>query len=248
MLNEVGDYHSGLDDMTVRTPFSGGSGRLQAYPHLAPQAAKWVRNVAWLLILLVVLDGFYLMLVKGWGLLPLGALGLLLIVSYTHKITRHPWLCLIAPGLAFGPLMVLGSYYVFTGYFSWSAFAVSLVPFFLVNNLLLLNQLPDEAADRAVGRFNLIMLLGAEKSLAIFRLFLLGSYLMLLILVAVEFLPIWALLGGLSLILAIPLFFKIHRAHRQLDRLIPLLTWNVIINIITPLLMALGLYLGGYNS
>lgn len=243
MLNEYEDFKSGLDDLTHRTPFSGGSGRLQRYPYLAETAAIWVQRVAYLLLGFSIAIGLYFIHLRGWALLPLGLAGVLLVVAYTTHITRRPWLCLVAPGLAFGPIMVMGSYFVFSGHYSWSSFAVSLIPFFLVNNLLLLNQLPDREADQQVGRYNLIMLLGAEKSIVIFRLFLIGSYLMLLLLVAIKFLPVWALLGGLTLLLAVPLFFKIHTAHQNIETLLPLLAWNVVVNIVTPLLIALGLYI-----
>ena len=48
-------------------------------------------------------------------LLPIGLLGLVLVVSYTPWITRHPLLCLVAPGLGFGPVMVLGTLVALTG-------------------------------------------------------------------------------------------------------------------------------------
>ncbi len=96
------------------------------------------------------------------GRFAAGLLGVVLIVTYTSRITRYPWLCLIAPGLAFGPFMVVGGFMVLTGEFSWLAFWVSWIPFLLVNNLLLLNQFPDEAADRRLGRFNIIMRLGGK--------------------------------------------------------------------------------------
>ncbi len=246
MLNEYEDFLSGLDDLTQRTPFSGGSGRLQAYPHLAQEAAQWVQRIAYLLLGVSIAIGLYFIWLRGWEVLPLGIVGIALVLAYTNKITRKPWLCLVAPGLAFGPIMVMGSYFVFAGHYSWSSFAVSLIPFFLINNLLLLNQIPDEAADRQVGRYNLIMRLGIDRSLSIFRLFLLASYLMLLLLVVIEWLPAWALLGLLTLVLAVPLFFKIHTAHQKIETLLPLLAWNVMINIVTPLLIALGLYLQGH--
>ena len=73
----------------------------------------------------------------------LGLAGLLLVFGYTIWFTRDPYLCLIAPGLGFGPFMVMGTHFVLTGNYAWTAFIASLIPFFLVSNLLLLNQFPD---------------------------------------------------------------------------------------------------------
>lgn len=126
MLNEYQDFHSGLDKVTLRTPFSGGSGALSSNPPAAPLVFKTLIGIFGLLVIL----GGYLISLKGWALLPLGFVGLLVILSYTSKITRWPWVCLIAPGLAFGPLMVLSNYFVWTGTLSALALALSLVPFF----------------------------------------------------------------------------------------------------------------------
>lgn len=239
MLNEYEDFQSGLDDLTQKTPFSGGSGSLQE----TPEAAPWVLKAAWFFLGFVAALGIYFIQLRGWALLPLGLVGLLIVVAYTSKITKMPWMCLIAPGFAFGPVMMMGAYFVLTGQYSLLVFGLSLVPFFLVNNLLLLNQFPDEAADKQVGRDNILILLGSQATGGIFRLFLLASYVVILLMVALEYLPLWALLGGLSMIFAVPLFLKVRAHHDNLEQLLPVLGLNVAVNILTPLLIALGLFL-----
>lgn len=242
MLNEVHDAKSGLDDITQRTAFSGGSGALQANP----SAIAAVEITAFALLAILIAIGFWLINLRGWGLLPIGLLGVLVVISYTPKITRSPWLCLIAPGLGFGPLMVLGTYFVLTGEYSWLAFWVSLIPFFLVNNLLLLNQFPDFSADQQIGRKNILIAFGQEQGLRIFRWFLLAAFLTLLLLVALQNLPIWALLGGLSLIFAIPLYLKLQNLEQFNAQMHQLLGFNVIVNLTLPALIALGLLLHAY--
>ena len=147
-LNEYFDFRSLLDTKTKRTPFSGGSGTLPAKPEIAPYAL-WIGVVS---LIITILIGVYFLSVYGLGLLPLGTLGVVLIVLYTVWITRLPLLCLFAPGLGFGPVMVVGTHYVLTGAYALEAWISSLVPFFLVSNLLLLNQFPDIEADQEVGR------------------------------------------------------------------------------------------------
>ncbi len=242
LLNEAHDARSGLDAQTQRTPFSGGSGALQTYP----QALAWVEAMGYVLIGLIMVIGFYFIDLRGWALLPIGLLGILVVLSYTPAITRSPWLCLIAPGLGFGPLMVMGTYFVMMGEYSWLAFGVSLIPFFLVNNLLLLNQFPDFDADKQVGRRNLLIKAGHSIGASVFRWFLLAAFLTLLLLVTLEYLPLWALLGTLTLVLALPLYIKVQRDHMDLTRLQPALLWNVLVNLFTPLLIAIGLYLASF--
>ena len=138
-LNEHHDFRSGLDQRTQRTPFSGGSGVLPANPSLAPVA--WA--MGWGALLFTVLTGLYFVVSRPgllWDLAPLGLVGVAVVVSYTPWLTRHPWLCLMAPGLGFGPLMLLGTEVVLTGAMSWQGLALSVLPFCLANNLLLLNQ------------------------------------------------------------------------------------------------------------
>lgn len=241
LLNEAHDARSGLDNLTQRTAFSGGSGSLQN----TPQALKWVEALGYIMLGVVISIGLFFIHLRGLGLLPLGLLGILVVVSYTPKLTRSPWLCLIAPGLGFGPLMVMGTYFVMMGEYSWLAFGVSLIPFFLVNNLLLLNQFPDLEADRQGGRRNLLISAGLQRGALVFRWFLLAAFLTLMLLVALEYLPLWALLSGLSLILAVPLYFKVSQYFDDLDQLQPALKWNVMLNLFTPLLLALGLWLAG---
>jgi len=98
LLNEYEDWRSGLDAMTERTPFSGGSGALQAHP----EHAEYVMGAGYFLLGVVIAIGLYFIHELGWGLLPIGLLGIALIVFYTTRLTRMPWLCLIAPGLASG--------------------------------------------------------------------------------------------------------------------------------------------------
>ncbi|MBN2865478.1 MAG: prenyltransferase [Thiotrichales bacterium] len=238
MLNEYQDYQTGLDDLTERTPFSGGSGSLQDNPQSAPYVLKTL--VGFLLILIGV--GLYFVALKGWMLLPIGVVGVLVIVTYTSTITRYPWLCLFAPGFAFGPLMVLGTYYVWTGSFAWSAFWLSMVPFFLVNNLLLLNQFPDLDADRKIGRYNILMLLGERSGARIFNGFLFLSFLMLVIAYFSSPLPNTILIALMAFVVAIPLYRGVSEHYARVDKLMPALAMNVIINLLTPLLMAGGLF------
>ena len=127
-LNEYVDCLSGLDSHTQRTPFSGGSGVLPRQPAMAPVAL--ITGLVALAITVVI--GVWFAIQRGPAILPLGLAGVLVIVAYTPWLTRQPLLCLVAPGLGFGTLMVMGTHFVLTGHYSWTSFIVSLVPFFLV--------------------------------------------------------------------------------------------------------------------
>jgi 1,4-dihydroxy-2-naphthoate octaprenyltransferase len=239
-LNEYFDFRSGLDYRTRRTPFSGGSGTLPTNP----QMARYALGIGLATLALAGLIGLYFLSVWGLGLLPLGLLGLFVIASYTSWITRYPLLCLIAPGLGFGTFMVMGTDFVLTGSYSWTAFVASLVPFFLVSNLLLLNQFPDVEADQSVGRRHFPILIGRQASSIIYNAFLLFTFLSTVAGVVFDLLPLTAFLGLLPLVIAVPTAIGAYRYADNMERLAPYLGLNVLLNILTPLLVAIGLFIG----
>lgn len=236
-LNEYTDFKTGLDDLTQRTPFSGGSGALQNQPDLAKQSLA----LGVISALVVAVIGVFFLLKMGWDIIPLGILGLLVIVAYTPLLTHSPLTCLVAPGLGFGLLMVMGTDYVLSGHYSLSAFWASLVPFFLVNNLLLLNQFPDVDADKQVGRRHYPLVMGREKSTMLYGVQLLLAYLALILAVLLGYLPWPTLLGLITIVIAIPTYRGVRLYANDIEKLIPFLAKNVMINLLTPLLMALGL-------
>lgn len=236
-FNEWFDFKSGLDARTTRTPFSGGSGALQAHPELE-RAALGISAGS---LALTALVGLFFVFVRGLGLLPLGILGLLTIFVYTPWATRVPFPCLIAPGLGFGTLMVMGTHYALTGQYSWPAFAASLVPFFLVNDLLLLNQFPDVEADRSIGRRHYPIVLGRRRAGYIYNGMLIATYMSIIVSVLLGVLPPASLLGLLTLVAAVPVIGAVWRHPDDLKALAPSLGLNVLINILTPVLMAIGL-------
>ena len=239
-LNEWDDFKSGVDLRTERTPFSGGSGTLPAHP----EASRGALAVALVAVAVTAAVGLRFLLRWGWELLPLGLLGLLAILLYTRWLTRSPLLCLLAPGLGFGTCMVMGTDFVLTGSYSLAAAVASLVPLFLVSDLLLLNQFPDAAADAAAGRRHLIIVHGPEVGVCVYGLFLAGAYSSILAGVGLGILPWPALLGLLTAPLALATWQGARRHHADTPALIPVMGKNVLINLATPLLVALGIFLG----
>jgi 1,4-dihydroxy-2-naphthoate octaprenyltransferase len=193
---------------------------------------------------IVVLVGLYFVQLRGWLLLPLGVLGLILLVTYTICWAYNPILCLIAPGLGFGILMVMGTHFSLTGSYSWIAFVASLVPTFLVSDLLLLNQFPDVDADKSIGRRHFPITIGRPASSAIYGLFLLLAYVSIVAGVMLGLLPRFSLLALLTLIMAWKAYRGASRNAENVPGLIPSMGLNVVINLVAPLLLALGLFIG----
>lgn len=239
-LNEYHDFRSGLDFQTRRTPFSGGSGSLPAQP----SAGRAVLAAALVALALTAGIGVYLIPQTGLSLVPLGVAGLVVIAAYTTILTRSAFWCLIAPGLGFGPFMVIGTHLALGGDWSATVVLASLVPFFLVSNLLLINQFPDAAADRGVGRRHLIIVRGVPAGVRAYTAFLALNYVAIASGVATGALPVWSLLGLLTIPLAARVADGLRRYAEDTPRLVPFLGQNVLIVLLTPVLVAVGLFIG----
>ncbi len=239
-FNEYFDFRTDLDARTQRTPFSGGSGTLQAHPELA----KGALVISWATFTISALIGLFFASVWGWWVLSIGVVGLILLYGYTAWMVYNPALCLIAPGLGFGPLMVLSTHFALTGTFTWQALIASLIPFFLVSDLLLLNQFPDVEADRSVGRRHYPILLGRTVSGYIYIGFLVATYVVIIAGVVFGLLPLFSLLALLTLVLAVQVIRNVSANAENVPALIPSMGQNVIINLLTPVLLAIGLFIG----
>jgi len=238
-LNEYSDFCTCVDSRTSRTPFSGGSGTLQRRPELAGYAL----GAGLALALVTAVIGGYFALRVGAGILPLGIGGLAAVLFYTPWLNRNPVLCLVAPGLGFGTCMVMGTDFVLGGGYSWAGFFVSLVPFFLVSNLLLLNQIPDAGADRTAGRRHLVVVHGFRVAAAVYSMFNLGAFLSLAAGVLLQVLPPAVLIGLATLPLAALASRGAFVYGEDIPKLLPSLAMNVVTNLLTPLLVAAGLFL-----
>jgi len=239
VLNDYFDYRSGLDLMTHRTPFSGGSGILPA----GLMSPKGVLTLGVVSLAVVVAVGAYFLKVWGWRILPLGLLGIAVVVLYTEYITRNPILCLLAPGLGFGPLMVMGTHFALTGQYHLVAFWASLVPGLLVSNLLLINQFPDVEADRAVGRHHLPIVMGRKKASYVYAVLALAAFAWVVVAVAADLLPLGGLLALLPLPMALGTIKGVMEKAEDLEGLVPYLGKNVLYTLFVPALLGVGLLL-----
>lgn len=240
-LNEYLDFKSGLDFLTQRTPFSGGSGTLINHP----AAANLALTLASVSLLVVISGGLYLSYRLNWQPLIIGIPAVALIYGYTLHINRWPLLCLLAPGIGFGIFMTLGSYWVLAGSVSAGAWLLAFIVTLLVSNLLLLNQFPDVDADRQVGRRHLPIAIGRRHSASVYTLLLMLSYLTLVLGIFSSILPWQCLLGFLSLLLAAKILPDLFRFADKPEKLTPVLGLNVMLCHLYPLLLVAGLIWAG---
>jgi 1,4-dihydroxy-2-naphthoate octaprenyltransferase len=236
-LNEYYDCKSGLDLHTQKTPFNGGSGALQERPELA----LWVLGLGLSALVITVIIGIYFVYVAGFVLLLMGISGVLLIITYTEWINRMPRVCLLAPGAGFGLLMVGGIHIVLAGNITGCAVIASGTVFCLVNALLLINQLPDMQADKAVGRLHFTMVYGMHKTLQVYVAFIVMVAVLIVLAVALGVMPYLALLAMLPLPLMMYTAQGLKKFGATIGQHPPYMAANVSAVVLTPLLLAIAL-------
>jgi len=235
VINDYHDYVDGIDLNTQRTPFSGGSGVLPLNL-LKPKQAFWFATTC-LLIAMVI--GFYFVMKKGWLLFPL-----LLVAgfsAYFYNVYFAKWhIGEIFAGLCFGPLLVLGSYYVQAGGYSWEALVASLAPGILTANLLLLNEFPDWEADQKGGRRHFVISLGKKDASYLFVVLIIASYLCILVGVFTKMMPVVTLIGLGTIGFGWKAAKGALEYYDNTEKLVPVLGANVITILGTQALLAVG--------
>jgi 1,4-dihydroxy-2-naphthoate octaprenyltransferase len=119
------------------------------------------------------------------------------------------------------------------------------VPFFLVSNLLLINQFPDAVADKSVGRRTPPIVWGLRRAAGVFTIFMALTYVTIILAVAARILPVLSLLGLATIPLAVPVCRSAFLHAKDVEKLKPYLGMNVVVTLLTPFLMAVGIFIGG---
>lgn len=246
LFNEYSDFRTGIDSRTKRTPFSGGSGMLQA-GKTTPEA---VLTAAWHTLFAAFLIGLFFVLMSHWVILPIMAVGGAAVVLYTRHLAR--WLLgELFAGLSLGSLVVLGTFIAMTAtptsniaeVVSFGSIMVSVPPGILTALLLFLNEFPDLEADRAGGRFHLVILLGRRKSAVIYCAGLCAVYASIIALpIACAATP-WVLIACATAPIAARAGLTAIRYSDDMDKLLPALGMNVVVVLLTDLLLAVGIVL-----
>ncbi|MDQ4143784.1 MAG: prenyltransferase [Actinomycetota bacterium] len=246
VANDVFDSTSGADEANVNpTMFSGGSRMIQ----YGLVSLKTMRLVAVACYAIGIGIGLYLAATRGWELLWIGAAGVFLSVFYTAPPFKlvHRGLGEICVALGFGPIMVMGTYFVIAQRWSWEAFYASLPVAVLIMLVLYINQIPDAKSDAKVGKRTIVVRLPKNKIIAgyvlsiavTFGLILIGA-LSDLIPEDTGIMPIWTLLA----LAPIPLGLKVLRglkAHYESPyELMGTLGQNVQLHLAVGMLLIVG--------
>ncbi len=244
VLNDYFDHRSGADEANFTpTPFGGGSRVIQR-GLLSPEGMRWL---GWSAYALGILTGLYLAYAGGPVIFTFGLTGFLLGYLYTAPPVRlaHRGLGEIATGLGFGPLIVVGSYYLQAGRFSLEALVASLPVALLIAAVLVINEFPDRPWDRRAGKMTLVARLPVLTAIRGYQFLIAAVYLIVLAGVVLGILP-WPTLIALG---TLPLAWRavqgLRRYHSHPYRLIPSNANTVFAHLYTGLLLFAGYVVAG---
>lgn len=176
-FNDYFDWKSGTDPANndYFLPYSGGSRSIEL--GLVSERSLFV--VASVSLVLATGLGLLLALQSGWGVLVFGAIGAFCAFFYTAppiRLAARRGLGELAVGLNFGPLAVAGTVYALTGRVTLADFLAGVPIGLLTIAILWINQFPDEAADRATGKLNLVVVLGKARAAWGYVLLMLAAF------------------------------------------------------------------------
>ena len=195
---ELVDFDSGTDlavDAADRSPFSGGK-RVLVDKLLTRQQT---RRLAAVFFLTAIAIGLVIVVWRDSRVLAFGALGIGLAWYYHGGSVRLSYRGLgeVAVALAYGPLVVCGTYLVQTGHLSAPLLHVAMALGLLVAAFLWINEFPDYRADLGAGKKNLVVRLGLERAAQVYVTLLATGYFWL-VLTALNYPEARGLLWGLS--------------------------------------------------
>jgi 1,4-dihydroxy-2-naphthoate octaprenyltransferase len=232
VANDYFDYKSGADaaNRNATPPFSGGS-RMVLDGFVTPGEAL---AVSLLFAAIGSALGLYLnFALKGNVILGIGIGALLLVYGYNGPPLRlvNFGIGEIGIFLAWGPLMVLGSYYVQTESIPniWPLL-VSYPSGILTTLVLLINEFADEEADRAAGRKTWVNLFGFEKGMNIYLVLGLSCYVLVILGVLLNSWPLWSLLVLLTLPLLVMAFSIGKKTLGKWEAFLPAVKTTILMN------------------
>jgi 1,4-dihydroxy-2-naphthoate octaprenyltransferase len=201
ITNDYYDHISGNDWLNVNpTPFSGGRLFIQKNI-LSPKAT--LLEALFLLTIGAIIGVLIILLTQSLFILILGLAGLLGGFFYTARPIQLGYRGAgeLVIALLFGLLPVYGSYYLQTKSLDVVPLLPAVIVSILISLVILVNEFPDLAADAAVKKRTLVVLLGVPVCAWIYRIVLIASF----IPAAVMLFQDTTFLAGLFYLLTLPL-------------------------------------------
>jgi 1,4-dihydroxy-2-naphthoate octaprenyltransferase len=243
IANDIFDALSGADDANVTpTMFSGGS-RVIQYGLVTLRQMAVICAVCYAIAIAV---GLTLVALTGIGLLWVGLAGVLISWFYTAPPLRlvHRGLGELAVALGFGPIMVLGAYYVQTQHYTLKAGVLSIPVALLVMLILYANEIPDRSADAKAGKRTLVVRMSKDAVVRGYEVSVALVYVAIVVGAALRIVPWPTLIALLTIPLAISTARGLREHYDKPYEVMASLQNNVVLHFVTGLLLIAGTAIG----
>ena len=221
LANDYFDHLSSNDWINATpTPFSGGSRTIQE----GRVNARSILIASLVLFSLGSLIGLYLnWKIPGNAILLLGIVGVFCGYFYTASPLQIGYTGLgeLIVGLCFGPLVVMGAYFVQPGHLALTPFIASLPIGILISLVLYINEFPDYEADKKVDKKTVVVRFGKKRALKLYHGLLGALYLYMALCIAVRLLPLITAITLLTVPLGALAFMISKRSYTQVAELLP---------------------------
>ena len=224
---EIFDYRSGADqavDPEDRSPFSGGK-RVLVDGLLTVRQTALVSGLGYAA---GIGAGLAIVFLREPRILWLGVVGVACAWFYHAPplALAYRGLGELAVGLCYGPAIVAGTYLVLRRDLSSELLLLSVPLGLLITAFLWINEFPDYAADRMVGKRTLVVELGKPRAARVFGFLVAGAFVILLGLPILG-LPRLIWLGLVGLPPAVAAVGRLLAAPEETRRLIPAQAWSL---------------------
>ncbi len=240
-LNDVHDFLTGADPgAETRDSRDFGGSDVLTRGWMSPSAAH---RTAWLFFALAGGCGAALTFLAGWPVAALAAGGLFLAWAYVAPPVRYGYrgrgLGEAGIFLAFGPIPVLGGWYVQAETIALRPALASLPLAFLTTAILFNHHFTHVEGDRKAGKMSPVVVLGKPRALLVSKAVLAAAFLSVAGLVAGGVLPWPALAALLAAPLAAGLFRDV-RPDSPVERFMALTGGIARVNLLAGILLILG--------
>lgn len=242
--NLINDYYDAIGSDAVNdqpTPFSGGSRVIQQ--GLMTRATVFRGAVVAYSLGLGTAIGLTLFY-RNPVVLILAISGALLGIFYSITSVKgmaRGW-GELAVGIAFGPLAVMGSFVLQTGYLIPEAVWAGVPVGFLIIGVLILNEFPDRMADARSGKRNLIVRIGYIRGVWLYLTVISLAYLTIFIGVISGIFPVTILFSSATIPLAVWVFLELHRYYDKVPQIVPAMAGNIGLHFLTGLFLCIGFW------
>lgn len=227
LLNDYWDYKRGIDTITKRTKFSGGTGVLPE-GLLEPSA---VYRAGMICLALGSLAGAYFIVLHGWIIAVILGFAILSIYFYSTKIVDSG-LGEIFVGIK-GTMIVLGTMYIQTQAIIPTNIVAGVIAGTLSSFVLFITSFPDHDADKQKGRKTLVIALGKSNASSLYWVFPAVVYGLVAFGVITELFPSYSLIVFIGIFMISKSASKIKKSLDNMDKFLHIMKSTVLFSRIT---------------